>query len=371
MPDLFDRISGLLYNFFIKPSDKNTPPPTDEKKHTPRHPVINPDQLSESPVKTITTSIKRPDKATKHYWWNFEGAPETEAPIFEILQDDRVIDDLNEKLDTDRFPVIEIPSNVMKAMEILNKTDFEYSEICELINHSPGMTGEFIKTLNSALFFRGENISDLKVGLPRLGKDNIKGMLYMYSSKMDFSNNLLFNNLAKGVVEHCYIVALLANHVGQTYFADPEEAFIAGLLHDIGKLGVLKSLTETYELPEEVDFDVTEDLFDGIFPVMHERAGAYLAANWKINENVIFAIRHHHDFPDIEETEENSERYHLATLINLCDTIARILGYGRRIGKVDLFETPAAEILSLTEDRETIEFFENIPRMLAMKAGQE
>ncbi len=332
--------------------------------------VIDPKELrSNSPKKDFFNQHKKDkqspiDKESPSYWWDYEGKPETEAPVFEILQDDRVAQELNRKIDSDEFPVIEIPGNVMKTMEILNKPDFEYSEVSELIRHSPAMTGEFIKTLNSALFYRGEAITDLKLGLPRLGKDSIKAMLYMYSSKMSFSKDVLFNNLAKKIVEHCYSVALIASHLGQTYYANPDEAFLAGLLHDIGKLGILKALTETYELPEEIDFEMTEELFDDIFPELHEKAGAFLAKDWKIDNNVIFAIEHHHDFATHNDFDKEDQGYHLSALVNISDTIARMLGNGRTLGKTNLFDLPAAQVLSVEKDNNTIEYLADIPQML-------
>jgi putative nucleotidyltransferase with HDIG domain len=327
--------------------------------------TIDPQNLTDKPSKTkfLQKKAATEEAQPESHWWDYPGGEETEAPVFEILQDDRVVEELNRKIDDDEFPVIEIPGNVMKAMEILNKSDFEYNEVANLIMHSPAMTGEFIKTFNSALFFRGETISDLKVGLPRLGKENIKAMLYMYSSKMSFSKDVLFNSLAKDIVDHCYAVALIASHLGQIYYPSPDEAFLAGLLHDIGKLGILRALNETYELPEEIDFEMTEEVFDDIFPGLHERAGGFLAKNWKIDNEVIFAIERHHDFLERDFNPED-QAHRLSALVNLSDSIARILGRGRSIGQVNIFEEPAAEALSLIRDYDTMKFLDTIPMML-------
>ena len=361
-------ILNAVYKYFFDPDKKYIK--TEGDMPIPRQSVITPSSLSDTATRTFLARPKAddtPEKAEETPWWDFAGHPASQAPVFDILQDDRIVEELNRKLDADEFPVIEIPSNVMKAMSILDKKDFEYPEITNLISRSPAMTGEFIKTFNSALYFRGETITDLKVGLPRLGKENIKGMLYMYSSRMNFSSNVLFNGLAKGIVEHCYAVALLANYIGQDYYANPEEAFLAGLLHDIGKLGVLKCLTETYEMPEELDFEMTEDVFDHVFPSIHEKAGEFLAGNWKISESIKFAIKHHHDFNTMEDADSDSEEYHLAALINLCDSMARTLGYGRRISKINIFDTDAARILSFENDNSTVDFIKNIPEMLSLK----
>jgi putative nucleotidyltransferase with HDIG domain len=384
--NLGSKLKGLLRRFFDKVYqdvlDEDKPVPVEKSQdseiESDEHPTtktqtINPNNLTDKPSKTkFLNKNKAPEEeASEHEtpWWEHPGNEMFDAPVFEILQDDRVAEELNRKIDDDEFPVIEIPGNVMKAMEILNKSDFEYNEVADLIRHSPAMTGEFIKSFNSALFFRGETISDLKVGLPRLGKDNIKAMLYMYSSRMSFSKDVLFNDLAKNIVDHCYAVALIASHLAQIYYPNPDEAFLAGLLHDIGKLGILRALNETYELPEEIDFELTEEVFDDIFPGLHERAGGFLAKNWKIDNEVIFSIEHHHDLME-QDFDPEDQAHRLSALVNLSDTIARILGRGRGIAKVDVFEEPSAEALSIIKDYDTIKYLENIPGLLATQSAE-
>jgi HD-like signal output (HDOD) protein len=108
---------------------------------------------------------------------------------------------------------------------------------------------------------------------------------------------------------------------------------------------------------------MTEEVFDDIFPGLHERAGGFLAKNWKIDNEVIFAIERHHDFLERDFNPED-QAHRLSALVNLSDSIARILGRGRSIGQVNIFEEPAAEALSLIRDYDTMKFLDTIPMML-------
>lgn len=318
------------------------------------------------PVQIIPDTPKKEIIDTDH-WWCFAGCEPTEIPVFEILSDDRVVQELNRKLRDDEFPVIEIPENVMKTMEILNKPNFDYNEVIELVKHSPAMVGEFIKVINSSLYSRGIVINDLKAALPRLGRENIKALLYMYSSKMTFSKDMLFNDLAVEIVDHCYATALIASQLAQKFYTDPDAAFLAGLMHDIGKLGILNALAETYELPTSVDFEVSEDLFDDIFPGIHENAGKFLAGHWKVNETIISAIEHHHDFEKYDFALEGETARKLSAIINVSDAMARILGRGRRIEKTNIFELPSAQIIGMQKDNSTVQFIDEIPEHLFLK----
>ncbi|OGV56047.1 MAG: hypothetical protein A2X49_07555 [Lentisphaerae bacterium GWF2_52_8] len=303
------------------------------------------------------------------YWWCFPGWPSTDTPVFEGIDDEAVTKDLNRRIDEEQFPVIEIPTTVMKTMQILNNPDFDYAEVSNLINRSPAMAGEFIKIINSSLYNRGVAIGDLKVALPRMGRDSIKAMLYMYASKMSFANSPLFNDLAVKIVDHSYATALVSSYLSQRFYPDPDGAFLAGLLHDIGKLGILKAMSDLYVLPREVNFELTEEVFDNIFPALHEKAGCFLALNWKIDKTVIEAISHHHDFSDYGFGEDDQLSLHLSELVNLSDTIVRILGKGRRIGPVNIFAEPATIDLAMEKDFNTVKFLEDIPRIVAFKAS--
>ncbi len=320
-------------------------------------------------------NIKRKEGAEaikdEEHWWCHPGTPIPDTPVIEALDPEFVTAELNRKIDNDEFPVIEIPSNVMKTLQILNNPDFDYGDVASLVNHSPAMAGEFIRVINSSMFSRGVQINDLKLALPRLGRENVKALLYMYSSKMCFVRDPLFNDLAVDIVDHSYAVGIIAAYLSQRYYPDPDGAFLAGLLHDIGKLGILKAISDNFELPKDVDVKMTDELFENIFPRLHERAGKFLAGSWKINPTVIAAIEHHHDFMDTPFDEESQADLHLSCIVNIADTMARILKFGRAIGPTNIFAEASTIDLAMEKDRETVKFLDEIPRILSFKTGSK
>ncbi len=300
------------------------------------------------------------------YWWCFQASELEEVPMFEDIDPEVISKELNKKIDDDEFPVIEIPSNVMKIMNILNNIDFEYNEVANMINHSPAMSGEFLKVTNSSLYSRGNKISTLSAALPRLGKDNVKAILYMYSSKMSFSGNPLFNELATQIIEHSYATALIASFLSQRFFPNHDLAFLAGLLHNIGKLGILKALPDLYDFPTTVDFELTEKTFENIFNNVYEKAGVCLAKNWDIDETVINAIEHHNDYFQVGTPDDLS--LHLSAIVNVSSTMARMLGKGQVLEiDLDVFSLPATIELAIERDKDTLALFDDIPKVLNYK----
>jgi putative nucleotidyltransferase with HDIG domain len=382
MSKFFDDIKNKIVDFFLEDDDSSKEDNSVlNSKNVDDTDIFNKEELIESDTTSLDVmkdrskplkSKAKGDIVDEDYWWCFEGHPPVdEVQELEGVDDDKVYLELSRRIDNDEFPVIEIPDNIMKTLQILNNPEFDYAEVSNLINHSPSMAGEFIKVINSSLYSRGVVINDLKLALPRLGKDNVKALLYMYSSKMSFDKDSLFHEVAKDIVEHSYAVAIIATYLSQRFYPDPDGAFLAGLLHDIGKLGILKAISETCPLPKKVDFKVTLEVLDNILPRLHGKAGRFLAENWKINKVVVSAIEHHHDFVDIGFNEDEQLSYHLSALVNLSDTMARILGYGQRMDAVNIFSLASTIDLSIARDYETIQFLDNIPEIVAFKSTED
>ena len=301
------------------------------------------------------------------YWWHCPKRDPPAFPVIEAVNDAAVFESLKKKVESSRMAMIEIPEHIMKTVQIMGNPNFSYDEVTGLIKKSPVMTGEFLKVVNSAAYSRGVNISDLRIALPRLGRDNIKAMLFLYSSKHTVASNQTLSDLSQQIISHCNLVALISRYLSQRYFPDPDMAFLAGLLHDIGKIAIIKEISENFDFPD-LDFKITEDTFDAIFPHLHAQTGRLLAKNWNINESVIGAIEHHHDYMDAEFDEESQVSFYLSALVDFSDTMARILGRGRFISDVDIFHHPACLQLNLERTPSTIEFFKPIANMATKDA---
>jgi len=382
MAGFLKKIQQKISDFFLE-EEKNSPEDHPGKASSPMEDTqiltgTVSDTTSLDLMKDLDKSLARNKKNSaddindSDYWWCFQGHPPIEdIHTFKEIDDEKVYHELSRRIDNDEFPVIEIPDNIMKTLNIVNNPEFDYADVANLINRSPSMAGEFIKVINSSLYSRGIIIHDLKLALPRLGKENVKALLYMYSTKMCFVNHPLFNTLAENIVDHSYATAIIASYMSQRFYPDPDGAFLAGLLHDIGKLGILKAISETYTLPRKVDYEVTLEVFDNILPALHGKAGKFLAENWKVNKTVVCAIEHHHDFMDYGFGEDEQLGYHLSSLVNVADTMARILGCGQRMDAVNIFSLPATIDLSISKDYDTIAFLDNIPGIVTFKSQEK
>jgi len=310
---------------------------------------------------------------SKRYWWCQSGQPETLQPIFEPVDEALIISGIKERIRLNELPLIEIPENIIRTLKLLDDPDFDYSEVTSLIEHSPAMAGQFIKIINSSLYSPVVAISDLKSALHRLGQAKVKALLYIYSASMNFLGGKAFNDAAIKVVEHSYATGIVASYLSQRFYPDPDLAFLSGLMHDIGKLSIIRLITDTHELPPKFPFEITEDAFVKIFPELHEPAGKFIADHWGLDRRVCTVIRHHHDLkPRAFSDDSDSElTVNLCHLIAVSDTITRMLNKGRPLHTaLNLFELPSAQAIGLEKNWSNVDFLKDIPAMLSFKLEQ-
>lgn len=333
----------------------------------------------EPPDATATRSWKMPDApgrlvlkrpatpgaaADKTYWWRIALRPRPVFPEFEAVNSKKEFERLKRKIDSGNFAMMEVPDNVMGVLKLLRRPDIPFDAIAAVIQKSPVMAGEFLKVANSSLYSRGNKVHHLGQALKLLGLEHIKSMLYLYSASHNISGSALLNDAASQVVEHSKAVSLIARYLSKKLFPDPDLAFLAGLLHDVGKLAILKQIGEDFNIPE-FDFKLTEEAFTELFPPLHAKAGKLVSRSWDIEEEVALAIECHHDYPERNFDEGGElEILHLCALVDLSDMMAKMLGKGLFVAEGDIFEYPAAKYFNFEPDAETIKFLEPIPELV-------
>ena len=75
--------------------------------------------------------------------------------------------------------MIEIPDNINRIMNLLNKEEFDYGQAGKLIQNIPVLLGDFLATANPAGFRRGVKITNINTSLPQLGRRTVHAILYM------------------------------------------------------------------------------------------------------------------------------------------------------------------------------------------------
>src|SRR5262249_648200 len=145
------------------------------------------------------------------------------------------------------------------------------AELAKIIDGDVALTAKLIQMVNSAFFACGAQVTTVERALSLLGTDVIRGLLLSVEVFRGFDGDPVRIERIEALGRHSTVVAQIARAFAPPAIAG--DAFIAGMLHDIGELAL-------------VSLDKTGD---------HAHAGGFLLGLWGIADTVVDAIAHHHD----------------------------------------------------------------------------
>ena len=213
----------------------------------------------------------------------------TEKPLIELL---------NERLQGDLQNLPVFNSVAVKLQQMLARRDFRIDEIIEMINEDQSLASQVLRVANSSYYAGLSSIGTIKDAVVRLGAQEVANMVMMASQYGLFrSENDHINSIMQKLWDHSLACATgakwLAKKTGYVNLAT--ECFMGGLLHDIGKLALLKVLDDLYR-NNEAKVAFSETLINEIIDRMHGDVGQRLMKSWSLPEAYCsIAVNHHKD----------------------------------------------------------------------------
>ena len=200
-----------------------------------------------------------------------------------------------------------LPDNYLKLMELLQKPDSSMEEISALVANDFSVSSTVLKLVNSAFFGFFGTIKDPHRAVPLLGISLLQG-LFLGVHIISVFDGKEFNEFSlDNLWKHSMNTALIAREIAKSEGLsedDIETSFVAGLLHDIGKLIFAQEYPEEYrqviERLRNEDTYLQQAELDQ-FQVSHAEIGAYLLGIWHLDEEVVLAVANHHAFRMEEE----------------------------------------------------------------------
>ena len=190
------------------------------------------------------------------------------------------------------------PAAAMRIMSILaNQDNVAMKKIVECIQADPVFAAEVLRVANSALFGSLLDIKTVQKAVVILGLDLVKALAITVGMRA-YVRTPLRVPVLRSCWNHSVATALLSRELATVCRIRGEEAYTAGLLHDLGRIGLMASYPTEYanmlSVSYEHSFDVLQcerDLFD----LDHCQAGGWLAEQWGLPSDIAFAVEHHHD----------------------------------------------------------------------------
>ena len=217
------------------------------------------------------------------------------------------------------------PKILPQLMPLLKQTDVDSAKVVELISFDAGLTAKILTVCNSASQAGGQPVSNLHEALLRTGFAEVFRIVAKVVGEQTLGSAQTGYGLGKNELwEHSAVVAVAARIVATDRGLDPNVAFTAGLLHDVGKLVLTQALEGSYErLVEETEKNqqALVEAEKTVLGVDHAEVGGRLLSQWAFPKPLVDAVSWHHD--PIKSTENAP----LAACIYLANMIAAFTGH--------------------------------------------
>lgn len=238
-----------------------------------------------------------------------------------------------------------IPSVILETMKLLNDPLSTVKTIQGQILLDQSLTAFILKVANSALYGLMKEVTTISYAINLMGYNTTKSILTAYLSKNLYSNRGGGGKLIQDILwRHSISTAVLSKiTAGYLKMANPEEAFIAGLLHDIGKGVLLKNKTGEFDEIVQLICNKNKSSLEAEQEVLgftHVEVGYLLMQNWRFSNRIIETLIYHHNI--LEYTGDNL----MAAVVSLANKSSHRLDYSFDKPGTELYELP---ILHLAE----------------------
>ena len=217
-----------------------------------------------------------------------------------------------------------------RVLVTLSGDEVSFGELGELIEKDPVLSGNILNLANSAFYARREATNSVRHASVRLGVKKLQNAILGLSISRLWNQMHMpgYWSMARFNL-HAAAAALLSDLLAQRLpVAYPEGAFVAGLLHDLGQLLMVRSLPDEYDqvlrLFEEGPGDL-QQCEEAIFGFTHAEASAAALGQWNLPEPTRLAVRFHHN-PGLDPASSNRREIPLSRII------AAANGYVNSIG---------------------------------------
>ena len=187
---------------------------------------------------------------------------------------------------------------LLKLMELCQSDDAGIKELSRLVAQDPAMAAKMMAVANSSAYHRGDSANSLEQAMTIIGTSMIKTIVinesvfqvfdkFSRASDLDL-NDFWLHSLFAGVKARMLAVRMK--------YSNPEEAYLAGLLHDVGRLAMLAIAPKEYSQHFLAkDSDVLCVIETRALQASHAEVGAWLIEQWRLDSFIGDSVLYHHD----------------------------------------------------------------------------
>lgn len=216
-----------------------------------------------------------------------------------------------------------LPPVAIQLMRLVSSDECSFGRLSTLIRTDPAFAAEVLRIANSPLFgFRSE-IGNVSRALLMMGLDRLKSLVVTVALR-NFMSSTLQDSALRRCWRHSLACAAACEELAMAAGMEKDLVYTAGLLHDVGRLGLLASYPAEYSRILDVDSECGLDVLQSerdVFDLDHCQAGMWLVSEWALPEELEAITGKHHEEPA-------AEGFDSLKIVQLACRIADCVGFG-------------------------------------------
>ena len=240
-----------------------------------------------------------------------------------------------------------LPVIFMQLMQELRNPNASVERVADLVSRDVAMTAKVLQLVNSSFFGLTVHVKDVHHAAGLLGLNSLKPLVLSAGVFRQLEESRVPAALAEQVLDHSLAVGALAKRLAEAEGLDrdaADNAMLAGILHDIGKLVLADHFGIEYAhvcmAAECADFPLLNAELDQ-FAASHADIGGYLLGLWGLPQDLIEAVALHHD-----PSAHDIAQFTPLTAVHVANALVHLDG--------DLFDAPTSLRTTAKLDRRYI-----------------
>ena len=310
-----------------------------------------------APAAPAASTAPPPDPDVPVWWLPSGGVAPAPQPAVELDPAEQAVAvEIEKALEDPQVELPALPQIGQRVLMMLRDENADFREVADLVSQDQVLAADVLRVVNSPAYRGVNEIRRLDLAFARLGSRELRAVILRSSVKMvttyaggeqrAFGEKLWRASLG---------AAVIMGHMSPRCSFAEQEAFLVGLLHDIGMVAVLKVVDDHYRATKQL---VSRRLLDHLCSEWHEAIGRRLGLVWHLPEPIPDIMGNHHAAPPPTHPHR-SYRW----LIQFADLACAILE-GTTPPPADFFAVPCVAALGIEDDAGTRTLLGSIPDLI-------
>ncbi len=243
-----------------------------------------------------------------------------------------------------------MPTSITRALRAIEDSSATSVEISEIIGLDQALSASILQSANSVAMGFSTDCSKLSEAVMRLGFKRLKGLILGIAAVGPFNQSLKGYRFGAGELwNHSIATAVSAEWIARELrYPDPEEAYTAGLLHDMGKLFLDQFVFSDYTRIVDLMLKYKLTLYmaeEQLLGIDHAKVGGLIAEKWNFPVVLVDAIRYHHT-PSFARSNQR-----LPAIINVANSYFENTGNQNALFFERSIHPETYQILNISQER--------------------